>query len=622
VRYHVFIEGCRDTSPAGAERLASALGQRYGMSPPAVMRRLQEGRFCARASLDLGSAQRLVGELEAIGAHASLVPDGPPPPTPPTSPAIDRQRAPISTGAPVRAAGPANPPRYESGLAAAYAGDRLRDDLGFDLGALKERPPSETDVGWALANIDGTDDGAPPAPRGPRAKSSTAPRLADASRPGADAKPIVGASSPSGTAGPSHPAAGQMNAAAGPILPAAGGPSHAAGPPYPTAGPSHPAARPSHPAAGQISPAASPIDPTGLPSTAPSSATAPYSGSAADRFRSPDIDRAAELANLPTRVVAAPSAPTMLPDRFGGPDAGPGLADPTTKTVAAPAATTVTGRRPLPGVAPPAEMGKQPARAAAPPDPSERFQPDLDGARELANLPTRVVAAPSAQTLSDAFGSPGVGDSVPELDRRARDSASPVKAASEMKAAPAKPADPFRPPEVDEMLLELDPTRVAPPAASSGTAAASGTGAPSGTAAPGGPVGSVALLRAVPVAGGAALEPGLFGRARDALAESPRGRFAAGVALAFLIGLGAAQLHSWARSGSAYDDIRGDLIAEYRAADTPERWQTLREVRADAEDLVRARQHRMAVSSCLLWLVAAGAVGFVWFRVIDWPPPR
>jgi hypothetical protein len=384
VRYHVFIEGSRDATPAGIEILASTLGRRYGMSPPAVVRQLKDGRFCARASLDLPAAQRLVVELESLGAHASLVGDG----------------APTPLG-----------PRYESGLAAAF--DRQGVD-GVSLGALD--PDERTDSGWQLTSVDGADmESAPTIARPPPAGSTTLPGW---------------------TA----------------VAPPRGGP-----PPVPV-----------------VTQRSAPVTPGPAPAPAP----------------------VVTQRSAPVTPGPAPSGPP--PPIFSAPS--PALAP----MLAADAA--LSGRDPF-----------------QPPDaPSKELL-------ELADMPTRVLAMTP------------------------------------------------RPP----------PSRTEPPQGV--------------------------------VAGATYRRPSLATSLGDGLADSPRARFAAGLALAFIVGLLPAFGFAWSRSDSAYDDIRAQLQADYAAADTPERWAALSAVREDAVALADARQRRLAISSLLIWLATAGAVAFVWFRVIDWP---
>ncbi|HEU5056393.1 MAG TPA: hypothetical protein VFU21_07700, partial [Kofleriaceae bacterium] len=146
MRYHVFIEGSRDPSPSARQRLADALGTRYGMSPAAIAQRLAHGRFCAWASLDVTTAQRLASELEAIGAACSLVEDRPDAPAPP-------QRS-TSLGLPAPPSrAPAAPPTGP--LAAAYDRADTGEEATLDFGALGGGAAEED--GWKLARIDGTE---------------------------------------------------------------------------------------------------------------------------------------------------------------------------------------------------------------------------------------------------------------------------------------------------------------------------------------------------------------------------------------------------------------------------------------------------------------------------------
>lgn len=347
MRYHVFIEGSRDPSPAGKQRLATALGQKYGMSPAAIGERLAHGRFCAWASLDIATARRLANELDHLGAHYTLVEDQPGVPVP----AQARQ---TSLGVPPAPARPAPP--ASSGLAFAHGAD----DATLDLGALRGAPQDE---GWKLARLDGSE------------------------------------------------------------------------------------------------------------------------GTGESRAFTPEPE---------------------------------------------------TIERPRPVSAPP----------------------------------------PIPRSPADPF---------------------------------APPADPFAPPDMareEEALLEVGDKPVAP-----GTVAA-----PASV-----PLQTVSTYRGAPAAGSATLHKDSFlPRMRALMAESARARFAAGVAVAFLIGLIPAQLYAAWRSRTAYDQIRSDLQAEYARADTPETWATLESARDDARALAASRQQRVAVGACLVWLVVSGGIAFVWFRLIDW----
>lgn len=188
-------------------------------------------------------------------------------------------------------------------------------------------------------------------------------------------------------------------------------------------------------------------------------------------------------------------------------------------------------------------------------------------------------------------------------------------------APPAPPApdpfappggDPFAPPDAGrEAELELD----AAPQASGTVAAPSAIG--SGTIAA---VPATSTFRGgAPASGSATLHrDSAWVRAREALSASPRLRLAAGVAAAFLLGLVPAQIFAAVRAAGAYDDLRRDLQAEYERAESQEDWSALEGARQDALALAATRQQRIAVSSCLVWILVAGAVAFAWFRLIDW----
>lgn len=350
MRYHVFIEGSRDPSPAGRQRLAAALGQKYGMSPATIGDRLAQGRFCAWASLDAVTARRLATELDQLGAHYTLVEDQPNAPVPP------QMRQTALGVAPPAARAPARP--SSSGLAAAYQAD----EATLDLGALRGAPEDE---GWKLSRIDGSE------------------------------------------------------------------------------------------------------------------------GTGESRAFTPEPE-------------------------------------------------TIERARPV----------------SAPP--------------------------PIPRAPADPFAPPTV-------------------------------ADPFAPPDMareEHALLEVGDKPVSP-----GTVAAPASQ----------PLPTTSTYRGGPAAGSETLHRDSFiPRMRALMAESARARFAAGVAVAFLIGLIPAQLYAMWRSGSAYDEIRSDLETEYARADTPETWATLDSARDDARALTSSRQQRVAVGACLVWMVIGGGIAFVWFRVIDW----
>ena len=157
-------------------RVATAIGARYGIPPQQLAQRLSAGRFRVKADIDRDTADRLVADLEAMGAVCSMADDSGRM-IPPASAAAAPVQPPSSPPARAATAPPASPPvqEYQSGLAAA-----LSNSAQADLGALSE--------GWAmsLATLDGEDDSPPPA------ASVDAPGFAPANfGPPEDAEPAL-----------------------------------------------------------------------------------------------------------------------------------------------------------------------------------------------------------------------------------------------------------------------------------------------------------------------------------------------------------------------------------------------------------------------------------------------
>ena len=232
----------------------------------------------------------------------------------------------------------------------------------------------------------------------------------------------------------------------------------------------------------------------------------------------------------------------------------------------------------------------------------------LDGTEE--ELTTESPAVIAAALAADrALATPAGAGASPQAIPGA-----PVAPGMRDPFAPPGAADPFAPPDVGrEQELELEHK----PAAAGTVAPVAPVAAGSGSMAP---VPATSTFRGgAPASGSATLHrDSALTRLREAMAESPRARFAAAVAAAFLLGLVPAQIFAAVKKAGAYDGIRADLEAEYKAADTAETWSTLQAARADAEALVASRQRRLAVSTGLIWLLVGGAVGFVWLRVIPW----
>ncbi len=130
--HQVFIERCRDSDPATAESLATAIASRYGVEPAQILNRLGAGRFRVKANLDLASAKRFMEYLESEGALCTIA-DGTGAivarsaqvtPTPP--PDAPDDFLPLYTPPPAEGPGA----HYESGLAAGFGDASDSQDLG------------------------------------------------------------------------------------------------------------------------------------------------------------------------------------------------------------------------------------------------------------------------------------------------------------------------------------------------------------------------------------------------------------------------------------------------------------------------------------------------------------
>lgn len=211
--FHVFVEGATDASATGLSKLADAIAAQYGLPAPALLARLQAGRFRVKGNIDRATAETYARDLTRLGARCAIedaaddqfggatpipfpakpLPDAAAPtrPTPPpsalppraattpstppsalpprTSPtpsappsALPARSAPTPSAPPSalppRTGGPSMPPansgQFQSGLSAAFSGE----SPAADLGAL-----GRADAPFSLSTVDGADDGSPAA---------------------------------------------------------------------------------------------------------------------------------------------------------------------------------------------------------------------------------------------------------------------------------------------------------------------------------------------------------------------------------------------------------------------------------------------------------------------------
>ena len=71
--YQVFVDGPRDRSPLAIDKLATAIGARYGLPPTELATRLARGRFKVKAGIDRATAEQYARDLERLGAACTIV---------------------------------------------------------------------------------------------------------------------------------------------------------------------------------------------------------------------------------------------------------------------------------------------------------------------------------------------------------------------------------------------------------------------------------------------------------------------------------------------------------------------------------------------------------------------
>jgi hypothetical protein len=123
--FHVFVEGAKDASPGGLQKLADAIAAHYGLPAADLRARLAAGRFRVKGNVDRATADRYVRDLEGLGARCKI-----------------------------EAVGGAQ--QFQSGLSAAFSGEMPAANLG----ALEKAASA-----FSLASVDGSDERAkaPPA---------------------------------------------------------------------------------------------------------------------------------------------------------------------------------------------------------------------------------------------------------------------------------------------------------------------------------------------------------------------------------------------------------------------------------------------------------------------------
>lgn len=155
--FHVFVEGAKDGTPEGVQRLAEAIGSHYGLPAADLRARLASGRFRVKGNCDRETAEKYARDLDILGARTTIeeANAGNSRPTPLPFPAV-RPATPL----PFPAVNPPTQPpsrpsgQFSSGLAAAFTSEPAPS---ASLGALEKG-----DIPLSLASVDGTADPSAP----------------------------------------------------------------------------------------------------------------------------------------------------------------------------------------------------------------------------------------------------------------------------------------------------------------------------------------------------------------------------------------------------------------------------------------------------------------------------
>lgn len=143
--FHVFVEGATDATPAGVARLADAIATHYGLPAADLLARLQKGRFRVKGNIDRELAEKYRVDLERLGARCVIEE---------ANPQNSQRATPLPFPAVRPATPPAGTPQYQSGLSAAFSGEKAAASLG----ALEQ-----DNMSFSLSSVDGAEEQAPSA---------------------------------------------------------------------------------------------------------------------------------------------------------------------------------------------------------------------------------------------------------------------------------------------------------------------------------------------------------------------------------------------------------------------------------------------------------------------------
>ena len=99
---------------------------------------------------------------------------------------------------------------------------------------------------------------------------------------------------------------------------------------------------------------------------------------------------------------------------------------------------------------------------------------------------------------------------------------------------------------------------------------------------------------------------------------NPNLRFAAGVVIAIVVGFVPAHFVASMRERSAFEAIDNKVLATQRAAETDDAYAALDTFREEQLGRKHDDRRNIAITALLVWAIAGSAIGYVWFRRINW----
>jgi hypothetical protein len=558
--FHVYVDGVTGTGPEARRRVADIMSARYGLPAAELYARLGKGRFRVKANVDHATAHAYARDLEAVGVRVDIEEARPSAQAIPDAPLSRNSAVSLPPPRGSRPAASSLPPRLAGLPSPPRAARRASTAPAAQVGArcAASSLPPQPAQRWSVPSL-------PPLASGP-----TSPRQETVDTVVWSGEAAAGASRPIELGALDQSGLLALislddNAASESTAPRA---AH-----RPSATPTRPgkAVRSSDPPIGSR---------IGAPTAGPAGSSP---GPAIDRFAPPAHELTLATVEL---------APDEIEHR---------------------------ARRRM--SAPPPEVAALRALASPStplaPQPRTRAAPSSERARGAPPVPTAPQPRRSGPPGHGPIGYPAIHR---PTDHPVPDLLPPAY------LAPEHLAPEYLAPEDLEPDLDPDPSAPAQPSSGPSSGAAP-RGAASPSVAPdprshraSAPPGSPRLtLRPAPELPAAEPEGT---RVKPRVLQSLRVRFAAGVALAIVVGFVPADLVASFQERSAFREIDARVAAVQAAVDSPQSYAALDAFRADQLDAKRDARRSIVVTAMLLWAATGGGLAYVWFKRVRWNRPR